>query len=120
MQNTLGLITPMKSFPKQLLLDFEYAGEISVGKEEKKIQNQKTRTEEKEIKAGKRELLTAYSTGFKEQSFEVRDRSGCPALLDSQLHTHILCVILSHVYCFHQPTNAFPCYWGNLKKFTPA
>ncbi len=26
----------MKSFPKQLLLDFEYAGEISVGKEKKK------------------------------------------------------------------------------------
>lgn len=62
------------------------------GKGKKKIQNQKTRAEEKEIKAGKRaqqvtgRLLTAYRTGIKEQSFEVRDRSGCPALLDSHSH----------------------------------
>lgn len=64
----------------------------------KKIQNQKMRTEEKEIKAGgKKEqqesgrLVTAYSAGFEELSSEVRDRSGCPALLDSHSHTHSLC-----------------------------
>lgn len=34
LQNMLGLITPMKYFPKQLLL--EYTGEISVGKEKGK------------------------------------------------------------------------------------
>lgn len=36
LQNILGLITPMNYFPKQLLLDFEDAGEISVGKEKEK------------------------------------------------------------------------------------
>lgn len=56
MQNILGLITPMNYFPKQLLLDLEDAGEMIVGKEKKKkyIQNQKMRTEEKEIKAAKK------------------------------------------------------------------
>ena len=55
---------------------------------------------------------------FQGANIEVRDRSGCPAPLDSHLHTHIPYVILSHVYCFHQPT--FHCYWGNMKKCTPA
>lgn len=46
----------MNYFPKQLLLDLEDAGEMIVGKEKKKkyIQNQKMRTEEKEIKAAKK------------------------------------------------------------------
>ena len=52
----------------------QYAREISVGKEREKMQDQKTRTEEKEIKVGKRQqqatgwLLTAHRTGFKEQT----------------------------------------------------
>lgn len=36
LQNIFDLITQMKSFPKQLLLNFEYAGEISVGHDQKK------------------------------------------------------------------------------------
>lgn len=35
-QNIHGLITPINYFPKQLLLNLDYAGEISVGKEGKK------------------------------------------------------------------------------------
>lgn len=48
------------------------------------------RTEEEEIRGGKRATAAdGLQPGFREQSLEVRDRSGCLALVDSHLHTHI-------------------------------
>lgn len=61
------------------------------------------RTQEKEIKAGKRAtvwLLTAYSRASGSNHLRVRDRSGCLALVDShsRTHTHTLPVSSSLIF----------------------
>lgn len=62
----------MKSFPKQLLLDFEYTGEISVGhNQKKKIKiNEDTGKGDKSWEKSNRLAADGLQPSFREQSFE--------------------------------------------------
>lgn len=94
----------MKSFPKQLLLDFEYTGEISVGHNQKKNKiNEDTGKGDKSWEKSNRLAADGLQPSFREQSFEGQGQVWLPGTSGFTLahtHTHTPCVILSHLYHF--------------------
>lgn len=66
----------------EVLSQASTAGKISVGKEKRKNEERGNRDKRGQKRETARLVMT-YSADFEELSFEVRDGTGCPALLDS-------------------------------------